>query len=407
MYPKGYQPSSLTYFDNLVSHSNGNFGMFIKRSRNFRIRTSLFANNQVAGISYHSNTGHAEVQDSTFYARLTRHADTHCNNAVGIKFSLEPGWRQIRIMNSNFIGYANVPSSCTGPGQALSLENLQGHADATSSYIMPTLEGNTFTSNDPEWAFQVVPNQFGSDFRIYLEDSDGAMNPGGVPGFFVHNKPHNTAFLPSCSQVVEGKYASNSELLFCEGTCLRKALFNVFGGVQMVITSRSDSTKTYTYGQGKFDPILPADEYDVSFKDLVTGEAVYQSTNLAFSASPACADHVSESSLFIAQPPPGYFPLYNRFNVSDVVSYSNVELQANSIGYIDNGDWWSYSNVYFGEAENDSTRIRIRFSKGNNGGTLQIRLGDRNGEIIAEWDPYFTGGWGEYTGKSALVWFYV
>jgi len=178
---------------------------------------------------------------------------------------------------------------------------------------------------------------------------------------------------------------------------IRKASFNVFGDAQMVITSRSDSTKTYTYGQGNFDPILPADEYDVSFKDLVTGEAVYQSTNLAFSAPPVCEEYVTESSLFLAQPPPGYFPLYNRFNVSDVVSYSNVELQANSIGYIDNGDWWSYSNVYFGEAENDSTRIRIRFSKGTNGGTLQVRLGDRNGQIIAEWDPFFTGGWGEYT----------
>ena len=86
---------------------------------------------------------------------------------------------------------------------------------------------------------------------------------------------------------------------------------------QMVITSRSDSTKTYTYNQGNFDPILPADEYDVSFKDPVTGEAVYQSTNLAFSAPPDCVDYVTESSLFIAPPPPGYFPLYNRFNVSD------------------------------------------------------------------------------------------
>jgi len=123
-------------------------------------------------------------------------------------------------MNSSFVGYGNVPPSCSGPGQALQLENLQGHADAASSNIMPILEGNTFTSNNPEWAFQVVPGSFNSNFRIFLEDADGAMNPAGVPGFFVHNKPHNTAFLPSCSQAVGGKYAGNSELLFCEGTCL-------------------------------------------------------------------------------------------------------------------------------------------------------------------------------------------
>jgi len=45
----------------------------------------------------------------------------------------------------------------------------------------------------------------------------------------------------------------------------------------------------------------------------------------------------------------------------------------------------------------DTTRIRLRFSKGNDGGTLQIRLGDKNGDIIATFDPYNTGGWGEFT----------
>jgi hypothetical protein len=259
---------------------------------------------------------------------------------------------------------------------------------------MPVLEGNTFTSNDPEWAFQIAPNQFGPSFSIILEDSDGTMNPEGLPGFFVHDKPLNT-FLPPCS-VVGGKFAENSELLFCAGACLRSVSFNSHSASadsQMVITSSSN--KTYT-SQANFDVILPNDEYAVSFKNSTTGEDVYHSISLAFSAAPACTEYVTESSFIISQPPTGYFPLYERFAVTDVAAYVGVVLQSTSIGYIDDTDWWSYNNCYFGE-EGDTTRIRLRFSKGNNGGTLQIRLGGKNGDIIATFDPYNTGGWGEYT----------
>lgn len=282
--------------------------MFIKRSRNFRIRNAIFANNQDAGIHNQNNNILPIVQDSAFYARLGRHADTQCNSEAGIKFSLEGHWSQIQIKNTTFEGYGNVPPGCNAIGLALQLENIQGMA-ATSNYALPDLEGNTFTSDDPEWAFQIAPGQFGQNFRIFLEDSDGAMNPGGNPGFFVHNTEHNTVFLPPCFEV-GGKYSYNSELLFCEGICLRKASFNALGAVsQMVITSRTNTTKTHTYGQGSFDTILPSDDYDVRFKDPVTGEDKYHSTNLAFSALPACTEYVTKSSFFIAQPPPGYFPL--------------------------------------------------------------------------------------------------
>lgn len=392
-------PNSLTYFDGLVAHSNGKFGMFIKRSRNFRIRNAIFANNQDAGIHNQNNNILPIVQDSAFYARLGRHADTQCNSAAGIKFSLEGHWSQIQIKNTTFEGYGNVPPGCNAIGLALQLENIQGMA-ATSNYALPDLEGNTFTSDDPEWAFQIAPGQFGQNFRIFLEDSDGAMNPGGNPGFFVHNTEHNTVFLPPCFEV-GGKYSYNSELLFCEGICLRKASFNALGAVsQMVITSRTNTTKTHTYGQGSFDTILPSDDYDVRFKDPVTGEDKYHSTNLAFSALPACTEYVTKSSFFIAQPPPGYFPLYRHFNVSDVAAFSNVEVGANSIGYIDEGDWWSYSDVYFGQ-EGDTTRIRLSFSKANIGGTLQVRLGDKDGDVIATFDPYPTGGWDQVTATEA------
>ena len=371
--------------------------MFVKRSRNFRIRNAIFANNQQASISYQNNVLHTEVQDSSFYARLSRHANTHCVSSAAVRFSLEGSWSQIRVKNSNFEGYANVPPSCNAPGQALQLENIQGMA-STSNYAMPVLEGNTFTSNDPEWAFQIAPNQFGGNFRIFLEDSDGAMNPGGLPGFFVHDKPLNTFFLPPCSEVVGGKFAENSELLFCAGACLRSVSFNPHDAIdsQMVITSRSNNTKTFTYSQGNFDATLPIDEYEVSFRNSTTGEDVYHSTSLAFSAAPACTDYVTESSFIIAQPPPGYFPLYERFTVTDVAAYAGVVLQTNSIGYIDDTDWWTYYNIYFGEV-GDTTRIRLRFSKGNDGGTLHICLGDKNGDIIATFDPYNTGGWGEFT----------
>jgi len=52
--------------------------------------------------------------------------------------------------------------------------------------------------------------------------------------------------------------------------------------------------------------------------------------------------------------------------------------------------------VYFGESPGQVGRIRLRFSKGNLPGYVQIRLGNENGQVLGIFRPFYTGSWGTY-----------
>ncbi|MFC6087217.1 ThuA domain-containing protein [Sphaerisporangium aureirubrum] len=63
---------------------------------------------------------------------------------------------------------------------------------------------------------------------------------------------------------------------------------------------------------------------------------------------------------------------------------------ARNIGFIQDGDWWSFAPANLGGI----TAIRIRASSGNNGGTVQVRLGDpETGTLLGSVDVPGTGGW--------------
>lgn len=179
---------------------------------------------------------------------------------------------------------------------------------------------------------------------------------------------------------------------------------------EVALTSRTNANKTYTYDRRiaftnegsvrsneRFEFLVSSDEYDVRFIDPVTGNDIYHSIRFWESGpTPVCEGLVTGGSSFnIAQPPPGVFPLYSRFNASQVVAQSGVVI-GNTIGYVDLDDWWGYRNVYFG-AVSDTTRIRIRYNKATDGGTLQVRLGTHSGQVIATFAPWKTGeDWGNW-----------
>ncbi len=59
------------------------------------------------------------------------------------------------------------------------------------------------------------------------------------------------------------------------------------------------------------------------------------------------------------------------------------------IGYFDDGDYLTYSNVDFGP-KGTTTSIRMHFAKGKHNGKVEIRLGGPTGRMIAEWYPHIT-----------------
>ncbi|MFE7710197.1 ThuA domain-containing protein [Streptomyces sp. NPDC057486] len=64
-----------------------------------------------------------------------------------------------------------------------------------------------------------------------------------------------------------------------------------------------------------------------------------------------------------------------------------------NIGYIEDGDWWSFDPVNL----TDIDAIRFRAASNTSGGTIQVKLGDpENGKLVGSVDVPGTGGWQKY-----------
>ena len=72
----------------------------------------------------------------------------------------------------------------------------------------------------------------------------------------------------------------------------------------------------------------------------------------------------------------------------------------NNVGWFDSNDFITYSGIDFG-APGSTGGIRLNYSKGNEGGRIEVRLGDATGTILAEFIPTRTGGWLDF--QSALI----
>jgi len=317
----GYIPTTLAYFDDCKIYNNKDGGIKMKRTRNIRIRDNFFADNTVS-ILYFSNHKYASVADSTFYAVAPRHTATRCvNGSRGIEFNLDRSDRQIQVTKSAFHGFGNVPEGCGGPGVALKLADIEDKADVV--YGMPRLSEVTFDS--PRDSFGIRSRDF-VDRTIFLEDEDGGMNPtpGGGPGFYVHDEVHNMAFLEGQCSATSG--IGDEEVKYCQTVCLRRVYIDtgccsstdesgtLAIDAKLVVTSRTDATKTYTYDKRtivkknshgfveqdnqRFDIALPADEYNFELVNPDTNERV-SSYVITFDGAPSCAGYVTEDSFFV------------------------------------------------------------------------------------------------------------
>jgi hypothetical protein len=82
---------------------------------------------------------------------------------------------------------------------------------------------------------------------------------------------------------------------------------------------------------------------------------------------------------------------------SEFSGQNGVVLSSNGvvISHFDGGDYISYSNINFGSA-GVSNNMRLRYAKGNNLGSVEIRLGAKDGQLIATFSPTTTGAWDSY-----------
>jgi len=66
------------------------------------------------------------------------------------------------------------------------------------------------------------------------------------------------------------------------------------------------------------------------------------------------------------------------------------------IGYFDNNDYLTYNSLNFGPSGTTKS-VQIRYSKGDNGGKLELRIGGPTGTLIGEYSPAKTGNWYAFT----------
>ena len=247
---------------------------------------------------------HNTIESSTFVGGCGQN---------GITLSLEERGQQIEVYSSSFIGFTD---DCGGA--AIRISGIQ----ADSTYDMPILSNLTFDSNNYD---AINIGELHAGRNIFIEDHDGTMNPSGSPGFYVNDIQHMTTFLNSDLCRKAGDYG-----LFCKNTCLRRIFVNT--GVccskkferpeldyQMVVTSKTNSSKFFTYDKYMrkagnwyhatwFDVVLPLDDYRVHFLSIPDGQVMVPPVRFKFDDeinldSPPSCNYITAASIEFACPP--------------------------------------------------------------------------------------------------------
>jgi hypothetical protein len=70
------------------------------------------------------------------------------------------------------------------------------------------------------------------------------------------------------------------------------------------------------------------------------------------------------------------------------------------IGHIDTNSYLTYNSLNFGPSGTTKS-VQIRYSKGDNGGKLELRIGGPTGTLIGEYSPAKTGNWYAFTDSGS------
>ncbi len=105
--------------------------------------------------------------------------------------------------------------------------------------------------------------------------------------------------------------------------------------------------------------------------------------------------HSSEASVTVVTPP-------TRIEAENYSSMAGIQTEPCAeggldVGYIENGDWCSYTNVNFGLR---TLSLKARVASATSGGTIEVRLGTTNGSLVGLITVPNTGGWQTWITQS-------
>lgn len=94
---------------------------------------------------------------------------------------------------------------------------------------------------------------------------------------------------------------------------------------------------------------------------------------------------------------------YTRIKATLYNSMSGVQKEdvsgdiGQNVAYINNGDWTTYEGIVFDNDNSAPQTFAVSVASPNNGGLIEIRLGDAKGTLIGQVDVPNTGGWQNWT----------
>lgn len=300
-------------------------GLFVHGTSGVTFKDGLIADSRSIGMLNFDNFSPGNTMENfRIIGTSAMYRDTVCPQSIGLMFSLNNRDEQLVLRNTTFEGFSyNNSLSCTKNSEYMALILKEDFHEYP--YDMPVFESDvTFDSIEDVFDISHDFSPPSNPWNVFLEDSDGSMNPTGLPGFFVQDAPRMTAFTEdgACSRVNR----TNSFAQFCKETCMRRVFINTgcceekhvtgqldadysLAVISMNVPTKYHEFTKYTYSAGnwkknfKFDIVLPGGEYALQFKNP-NGDIEWPSeVDITFDELlPACDGYVTESSFYKFEP---------------------------------------------------------------------------------------------------------
>ena len=87
--------------------------------------------------------------------------------------------------------------------------------------------------------------------------------------------------------------------------------------------------------------------------------------------------------------------LFAKVPATEFAEQQGVRSNTQIINHFSSNDYVTYSNINFGSS-GTTKNIRLSYSKNNNGGSVEMRLGGNTGPLIGTYAPENTGSWENY-----------
>jgi len=355
----------------------------------------------------------AESHKNVYYKRLTSMPDDFDlldnlmnnwfseNNLLNVDFALYSSYEDAAT-NENpwqFCNYddplVGFPRDCGPDGAVTSQWNQYRRGGKPHAFYLPKMDdGAVLPAN---LALGKPARQYGT---AYGGDAGRAVDGNSVGVYDWESVTHTYNVVNPYWEVDLTKTAAIRKVrLWNRWDCCAERLSDVLVEIYDAPWGRVVASRTIE-GQASRADVVHFDDEDASG---VEGRAVRVTLTSGNRVDLSLAEVVVEGDYVDpdASPASTLFPKIAGVNFDEEKGTHPVSTGA--VGHFDDDDHLRYDDVDFGP-EGTTVGIMLRYSKGNDGGRLELRVDDpASGPLLATLTPVNTGGWDKFTTASVTV----